>query len=346
MRQLLILVAFGYCLAAQAQPSYYYQPKNYGSESLYNPINLFFSYSFDSLQIRESFSTDNFSDNLAEVFDQLLHPRENIDNEGGFTQFVNRNIFPIDPDESSESYSMLPNYALHLIGGGMVYRRDLEWLRQHGYEDSTLIAVSMAMTAEIIQEALEVSTTKDDDAIADVYIFRPLGIWLFHDDDFARRFHELFDPAIWVSLQGIDVTEDRLVNTGINYVYRPPALRWGNANLFIFSGLATLFGLSHQLDQSHALSWGIGNSIYEVDFEQPRLVKMNPSFGVFYDRNKSLLWSLIHNDNGGDKLRFNYFPDPTGWNGQIGFFISRNYNDSWSAGLSYKFGIGLAGTVD
>jgi hypothetical protein len=54
---------------------------------------------------------------------------------------------------------------LHLLGGGMVYRKDLEWFRANDYDYATASAVVLAMTAEFIQEVLEKNTTKDDDEV-------------------------------------------------------------------------------------------------------------------------------------------------------------------------------------
>lgn len=330
----------------QVHSTPYYQQRDYGSDAFYDPASNFLSYSLDTLQVRQSFSTDNFRDNLDAVFDQLRHPRRAIDNEGGFNRFVNRNIFPVDSKNSNDSYAILPNYALHLVGGGMAYRKDLEWFRDNDYEYATTYAITLAMVAEVIQEAFEQQTTPDDDAIADVYIFRPIGIWLFHDDAFANAFMDIFDPAIWPSLQAFDVSNDELINTGINYVYRPPALAWNGTRAFIFSGVNTLLGMSHSIDEEHAFSWGVGYAVRSIDPNRSQQAELDASVGFFYDRNKSLLLSLVINDTGGDHFRFNYFPDNRSWNPNTGLFIRRNIDDSWSAGLLYRFGFGLAGSSD
>lgn len=342
VRLCVMLLALISVSTSHARYAGYYEPRRDGSEALYHPLSQFLSYSFDTLQVEDSFSTDNFNDNLDAVLYQLRHPRKSIDSEGGLRRFFNRNVLPIDRDHANDSYALLPNYALHLMGGGMVYRKDLEWLRAHEQPYATASAITLAMVAEIIQEALEQETTPDDDAIADVYLFRPIGIWLFHNDRFARAFARLTDPAIWPSLQAYDLSNRRIVNAGINYVYRPPAVSWQSTRLFVYSGLNTLFGASHALDSDHALSWGAGYSVREVKPKQRRQATLDPSVGFFYDRNKSLLWSLVFNDAGGAPVRFNYFPDSRRWNGETGFFVSKHADDSWSAGLQYKVGFGIA----
>ncbi len=343
MKSLLItlFVSLLFLRSVGAAPIYYYSENRYGSDAIYNPISSFLSYSFDTLQVSQSFGTEDFDENLDDVVENLLHPRRAIKNEGGYRQFINGNIFPIGGDNPNESFAMLPNYALHLLGGGMVYRRDLEWFRKHKYKYSTVSSVALAVTAELIQEAIETKTTLNDDPVADFWIFRPLGMWLFHHDGFAKRFAEVTGPAIWPSLQVYDISKKKIVNTGLSYAYRPPSLATENTGLFIYTGINNLLGLSHKIGAGRSLSWGVGFAVREIDLNADNLARLDTSLGFYYDLNNSLLSSLVFNDTGGDHMRFNYFPRPKGWNGGIGLFLSKNKDNSWSAGFQYKVGFGL-----
>ena len=319
----------------------YYEPRDYGSDSLYSPFGNFLSYTFDPLQIRENFDTTNFRANFDEVIENLTHPKDAIDAEGGFERFVNRQIIPINSEYSDESSAALPNYFLHFLGGGMVYRKDLEWFRAHDAAYPTAYAVTLAMTAELLQEVLEKNTTTSDDEVADMYIFRPLGILLFHNDRFAEVFMEYLDPAIWPYLQVYDISENRLNNTGINYIYRPPKIELLNSRLFLFTGLNNLLGLSHRTGTSDWLSWGFGLATQKVNFDVNLQVETEPSFGVFHDRNKSLLWSLVINDTGGTHFRFNLYPSGNTGPGRLGYFVSSHEDTSWSFGVVYKIQLGI-----
>ena len=321
--------------------SAYYQPRSYGSDSLYSPFSNFLSYTFDTLQLPQNFGTDNFSENSQTVFDNLSHPKQSIDNEGGFNRFVNRQIFPVDSDYSNESYSALPNYFLHLLGGGMVYRKDLEWFRAHDYEYATTDSVVLAMTAEIIQEVLEKNTTTDDDEVADVYLFRPLGILLFNNDAVADFVMDYLDPAIWPNLQVYDLSEGRINNAGISYIYRPTFIEFYDTRLFIFTGLNNMLGLSHQLNGGDSFSWGIGQSTQRIDLSLDRQAELKTSAGIFYDRSKSLLASLVINDTGGNRFRFNWYPTNESTLGELGYFLSQNEDEKWSAGVVYKIQLGI-----
>lgn len=324
----------------------YYRPVEHGSESLYTPFSSFLSYSLDTLQLPDNFNSSDFREHANQVFEHLRHPGRAIDNEGGFNRFVNRQIFPIDSQHSNDSYSALPNYALHLLGGGMVYRRDLEYFRAQNADYPTTYAVSLAMTAEIIQEIYEKGTTTDEDEVADVYLFRPLGILLFHQDEVADYVMEALDPAIWPYLQAFDVSQDRIINSGLSYIYRPPATTFGDNRLFIFTGLNNLIGLSHRISGLDSLSWGIGASTQRIDFTLDKQAELEASVGLFYDRDKSLLWSLVFNDTGGTRVRFNLFPGTFNNFSHFGFFISESEQQRWSAGLHYRLPLGVGFSTD
>jgi hypothetical protein len=197
------------------------------------------------------------------------------------------------------------------------------------------------MTAELLQEALERETTTADDAVADFWIFRTVGIALFYNEAFAAGFMKYLDPAIWPYLQVYDVSEGELNNTGINYMYRPPKMEFFNSRLFLFTGLNTLLGLSHRTSKSDWLSWSIGAATQRVNFDTSLQAEVEPSFGLFYDRDKSLLWSLVINDTGGTHFRFNLYPVRKTGPGQFGYFIGSHGDTSWSFGLVYKIQLGI-----
>ena len=323
----------------------YYQARDYGSDSLYSPFSNFLSYTFDSLQLPDNFDTSDFSQNAETVYDHLSNPKQAIDNEGGNHRFVNRQIFPVDSAYSNESYSALPNYFLHLLGGGMVYRKDLEWFRAHDYNYATTSAVALAMTAEFIQEVLEKRTTTDDDEVADMIIFRPFGIFLFHHNAVAEFVMYYLDPAIWPSLQVYDVNDEQVINAGIHYIYRPIFFEFYDTSLFIYTGLNNMLGLSHRLNNEESFSWSVGLSTQKVDLSLDKQAELKTSAGVFYDRNKSLLASLVINDAGGNRFRFNYYPTNESIVGSLGYFLSQNKNEDWSAGVVYKIQLGIGFTV-
>lgn len=328
-------------LADDAEQTSFYVAKTYGSDALYNPVSAFFSYSLDTLQLTGNFDLENYDEDLALVWDHLRHPRRAINNEGGFRRFFNREIFPIDADYRRDSFAALPNYSLHLLGDGMTYRRDVEWFRSHHYPYPRLSAAVIAMVSEVLQEGLEAQNTTDADAIADVYIFRPLGILLFSNERFARAVRRTLDPVIWPTLTAWDINQHRFANTGIAYVYRPPRFRWQDKHLFVYTGLNNMLGLSHQRPSGDTLSWGFGASVQEIVRQRNIQADLRPSAGIFRSRNGSLLWSVLINDTGDQRFRLNLYPKAVQWLKQTGLYFSVNDAGDVAAGFVYRLPIAL-----
>jgi len=196
----------------------FYHDLEYGSESQFNPLSNFINYGLDTLQVRQSFDDSQFGDQLRRTVDDLINPIRAINNSGGLGRFVNRQILPVDFNHLDESIEMIPNYALHLLGGGMVYRKNVEWLQAHGYSYPRLLAVLQGMSAEFLQEVIEKKSTKQDDAVADFYLFRPAGMFLFSWDPFARFAAEELRLVEWPYQPLFSAAKGRFVNVGETFI--------------------------------------------------------------------------------------------------------------------------------
>lgn len=291
--------------AAESAFPRFYRDVPYGSEGWFNPVSSFGAYSLDTLQVPESFSMSNSGQHLKEVGENLIDPFEAIDDEGGWKQFVNQQILPIDPENFGDSVAMIPNYALHLLGGGLVYRKNVEWLELHGFPFPRTAALVLAVGAEYLQEGLEYPATSDDDAIADFWIFRPAGMLLFSWKPFARFMSEKLDMVEWAHLTMFESENLDFANVGENYAVRPTFFGMDRHRPFLYFGMNPLFGVSHRLDEDDSISWGAGAAMVDsnsADFT------LRPSGGLFWDRNDSLLASAIFNATHDLAMRVNVYP--------------------------------------
>lgn len=321
--------------------NYFYKKQQFGSEAFYNPLNLSVSYFLDTVQLSQNFDTDDFSNRWHTVKDDLSHPYKAIKEEGGFKRFINRQIFPVDNNYSNESFALIPNYFLHLLGGGMVYRKDLEYFREHAYRYPKLLSATLAMTAELIQEVVEKKSTTADDEVADILLFRPIGILLFSNDTIADFVDTHLSPAIWPHLNIYDIKNKKAHNTGINYVIRPRILDFGKIRFFSFIGLNNLLGLSHRIKNDSYFSWAAGLATKKIDLDLDMAAELRPSCGFFYDKNNSLLWSLIINGTENLKLRVNIYPLQNSPFKRMGFFSGLSDDNNFSAGIIFNFPIGI-----
>jgi hypothetical protein len=328
--------------AAQPLKYYFYRDLPYGTDSQFNPIQSFTNYSLDSLQVAESFRGDDYESQIDDTVHRLINPVDSIDNEGGFVNFVNRQVFPVDFDKLDNSTEMLPNYALHLFGGGMVYRKNAEWFHAHGYPYPRTWAAVLAMFAEFVQEVIEKESTADDDPVADFWIFRPVGILLFTWDRFARFCSETLQLVEWPYQPMFDLRVGEIRNVGQSYAVRPALFGAGKHRPFVYFGITTLFGLSYRLNASDSLSWGAGAAVVNAQRDD---VQLRAAGGMFYDRNGSLLASLIFNGSDDLAVRCNVHPGVIGagrWS--PGVFFGVGDDGEISVGLTIRLTpVGISG---
>ncbi|MGH7898135.1 MAG: hypothetical protein ACREQQ_09290 [Candidatus Binatia bacterium] len=300
-----VAVSLGAAVDATGADALFWRERSHGSDSQFTPLTSFINYAGDPLQVPASFDDDDFGSRLDEVLGNLIDPRDAIEEEGGVRAFVNRQILPIDAGELDQAIEAIPNYALHALGGGMLYRKNAEWLAAHGYRWPRTLAAGAAMAAEILQEVLEKRATDADDEVADVWLFRPAGILLFNHDGFARFAAERLRLVEWPHQPMIDPADVELTNVGVNFVVRPTFLELGRQSPFVYFGMNPLFGASHPIGGSDALSWGAGVAVVSAD---RRELGLRPSGGLFWDREDSLLAALIANATDDFRIRLNVYP--------------------------------------
>ena len=337
---LILLVLLPVSAVGEMSSTYYYSKQPYGSEAFYNPVNLSVSYFLDTVQLSQNFDTSDFDNRWDTVMHNLGNPAGAIKEEGGSKRFINRQIFPIDREHSNESFAIIPNYFLHLLGGGMVYRKDAEYFKAHGYRYPRLSAAGIAMTAEILQEVVEKKSTTADDEVADVFIFRPIGLLLFSNDRIAGFVADNLQPAIWPYMNMYDINEKKIMNAGINYVLRPRGLSWENVRFFSFIGLNNLLGFSHRTGNESWLSWGAGMATEKIDLDLDIAAELRASAGLFYEKNNSLLWSVIYNGTEELKLRINIYPLQLKPFNHVGFYSGLSNDNTFSAGIMFNFPVG------
>ena len=289
---------------AKSIEQFFYHKRDFGSDAYFNPVYSFINYSLDTLQIPRSFDDKNLDDRWSTVYENLTNPGEAIEKDGGVDHFIHTQVFPIHYDRLDESIELVPNYTRHMIGGGMVYRKNVEWFSAHDYSYPQLFAATLGMAAEVVQEVIEKKSTDSDDEIADVYIFRPLGMMLFSSDKVSRFFLEQFGLLEWPHTPMYNLRSGGFRNLGENYVVRPSFFgTTGSIKPFVYYGPVTLLGLSHKINAESSLSWGVGQAFIEAD-----PLELRTSAGLFYDTEGSLMASAIVNGTENLALRVNIYP--------------------------------------
>lgn len=342
-----LLATFVLSLAAQTPgppKPIFYNPTPYGSDSAFNPFTSVVNWTFDTLQVPESFDEYQARERWGMVRENLLHPGRAVATRGGWSDFINRQVIPYRMSEPD----WLPNWSLHLVGGGMLYRKKAEWFEAKGMPAPYLMAGLLTVVEELAAEAIEKASTKPDDEVADVLVFLPAAMLLFNNDTVARfaadklqlvewQFQPVYDPNA-VRPWG---TRGRLTNAGQSFVIRPDLFNSREVRPFAHFGMTNLVGLSHKMGATDAVSWGIGASM--VHAQDPTRTRFTG--GVFWDRNGSLLASLFINGTDRLRARLNVYPGIVGgkrwWS--PGLYVGLGDKGDLNVGVTFRFlPVGLA----
>ncbi|HUI31591.1 MAG TPA: hypothetical protein VLX91_15380 [Candidatus Acidoferrales bacterium] len=300
----------------EAMHHYFYHEFGYGSEADYNPIYYVINGGFDILQ------TENQSRNLGgihyttgikNVTYNMSSPFVSI-RDYGTRQFLRDEIIPSSFDERNMQW--WPNYQLHLIGGGMEYRMIAEWYDSHGFEFPKAASFITIAVQHFLNEVVENNgyVGRTTDPIADLYVFDPLGVLLFSFDPVCRFFGETLNMADWSYQPAYDPTSGNLENAGQNFIFKyrfPFAVRYA---LFYECGMNGLAGFSHEFEKEEwiSLAAGLRNSQNVVVTDetggrkQTATIKWNA--GLFYDKNNSLLFSILASGQRDYQVVANIYP--------------------------------------
>ena len=322
------------------EPYYFYHGYDYGTDALIHPLRMMINGGFGITQLsnRNNRIFDiQYKRGWDNVWRNILDPVETIEIEGWW-DFFQREVIPVSINSGKAHY--WPNYTQHLIGGGMSSRMMEEWYRYHGYSHPKAWGVTTIMVYHFLNEVVESSYFREKrstDSIADLYIFDPASILLFSSDRVCRFFSETLHMADWSYQPMIDPEHGTLVNNGQNFAFKwhlPNSKRW---SLFYHYGTHAEGGVSYKLDNGDYLSVAAGlkaDNIIKVN-EYHEGIELAASGGIFYDRNHSLLASLLLAKSKDYKIRLNLYPGVVGI-GRLkpSFFVGVNRDDSLMYGLS------------
>lgn len=318
---LALLFVFIKTLISQEHQYYFYHPEyEYGSELSFSPFTTLLNGGYDVLRNGSHennggtisvFQLD-YKQGFHNVWNNISNPFYHI-RKYGSKRFVETELIPasLNPDEAQ----WVPNYIHHIFGSGMLYVRMAEWYDYHNYKLPYVYSIITTLSYQFLNEAIENNHSKitNVDPIADILIFNPLGILLFSFSGIKSFFSQKVCLYDW-SLQPVfNPANSYLENAGLEFAikYRPSS--WEKYSLFCQFGIDGLFGLSYSLDKEKNISMGIGtivNRLQENIVNDSRLITptTDGALGLFYDRNNSLLTSVVITGPHMYNARINIYP--------------------------------------
>jgi hypothetical protein len=319
----LLLLGLAPALAGQRGPHYFYTGVQYGSQATYHPLIGILHSGFYNFQV------DNRGDDpfdvafgrgVGNVLRNLAHPVATV-RAYGLGNLLTSEVVPnADPARGQ----WVPNYFGHVFGEGLVFRMAYEWYDANGVPHPRAMALMTTLTGALVNEAVEngTYTGPNADPVVDMYLFNPIGIALFSSDGFARFAARNLGIAYWPLQAAVDPSDRTLQNVGYRTAFNVPVAANGRLALFFTYGIQGLAGVSWRFPNSYHLALGAGaaaSSLVDAQAEgEPRRVTATtgPAFGLFFDRKRSLLASLVVTPEKQDRVTLNLYP---GWLGRGGW---------------------------
>lgn len=288
----------------------------YGSDASFHPGREVLNGAFGIMQISSEWRTLDeirFDRGWRHVRRSLADPGGTID-DYGWNAFLRNEVFPASLRWRGLQY--VPNYTLHLVGGGARHRAFVEWYDRHGFGHAGLWAAATTLVHAAGVEVVEhhASAGPSVDPVADMLLFDPGGALLFSSDRVCRFFAQSLHLSLWSAQPMLDPAAKTLENAGENW-----SLRWfprpdDRAGLFAYLGMSDLVGVS--VRRRDGLAWSAGGGVLVDELaEEPTGVAGSSTFarmqwnaGLFVDREGSLLASLFVSEGWTQRLRLNLYP--------------------------------------
>jgi hypothetical protein len=298
-------------------PFLFYHGRHFGSEANFNPVSMILNSGYGILQYpnrsRKIFEID-YANGFRNVMRNVMwHPFTSI-NRYGWSRFIGDEVIPMDVNKKNAQY--WPNYQNHLIGAGMEYVLVCEWYRYHNYPAPVWLGTGTMLVYHVMNETVENGSYIGDnvDPIADLLIFDPLGMVLFSLNGVPEFFAGTLNLAEWSAQICYNPWTQTVENEGVNYSIKyklPFSERW---SLFYYWGMTGLVGLSYDAGEGRNLSFGAGLRAKELvpvgdqSIERKLTTKLTWNVGAFYDRENSLLASVLISGISDYKLHINIYP--------------------------------------
>jgi hypothetical protein len=330
-------------ITTNSKPYYFYDGNIIGSQSKYNPGDFFINGGFGVWQ----FASDrkildfNYEKAFSNTWKSMTHPMYAIQ-QFGVKAWLTSEIIPTSFELKHGQF--FPNYFLHTLGAGMQSRKMEEWYRYNNVPFPRIFSIVTMLSEHYFEEVIEDGGYNglSEDPVTDMYIFNPLGILLFLNDDVCNFFSKNLSLNEWSLQPSFNFKTGQLENMGQFYVAKLPLEHTHTWSAIAYFGMQELFGITRTFANEKSLSLTGGvivNSLGAADISNSQkayTANLRWSAGVFYDVKNSLLMSLVATGAEHNRLRLNIYPGVL----KIGSFSPGIFVDNtgeWSTGISVRY---------
>lgn len=338
---------------AVTRASYFYRNRP-GSDQYMGPFDVLLNKGFNLAQaenrdrriFRARYGTRH-------VRHALLHPFASIDNTGGWGNFLEEQILPVEAVkwirsgfdwDAADNMTWYPNYFGHFVEGGITSRGLAEKLRAQGVPKASVVAGATTMTAAVLNEMYTHPDLAEGTGgtVADLYVFDLGGVIVFSLDPVARFFSETLHAAVWPSQASLSLPELELANNANNLVFKIPIPWVDRASIFVRTAVGSHVGPTLHFDGGYDLSIGFGadTSRQNIDPETGReTVDLRLSSSVYLDRDGSVLAALYVSAVDHRLIALNVYPGVL--HRDFGGWVNVSQNGAFAFGITHRLALGL-----
>jgi hypothetical protein len=205
------------------------------------------------------------------------------------------------------------------------------------------------MSTQFVNEMIEHHPASGGSAatVADLLVFDPASIAIFEIDAVARFFSTKVRGFDWSPMPSITFPNGEIQNNGQEMAYKIGLPFIDRADALIVLGLAGRFGSSIQVGEGHSVSGTAGIAAIDRTVDpatQREEVRLALSWGAFWDRDDSLLASIVYGSQGKNDIAVNVYPGVfPGIARNAGVWLVRTQENRFRFGVSsgQTLGVGL-----
>ncbi len=293
----------------------FYTGKRYGSEAQFNPLSLVVTGGFDQLRTRgadKHIFRRSYGIAATSVWQSIIHP-DRVVRRYGFGNWVRDELLPLS-GRGSGGGQWAPNYQLHLLGGGMTTVRLEEWYLQHGASHPLLLAASTAYAWHALTEMVENGDRRGDnvDAMTDLLLFDAASILVWRSERVQHLFGDVLEMTNWSGQPSLGLREATIENVHQTTMLRAPLPFTSEWRALTTFGGSFLVGVSRRARADHWVSvaggWDPAENPVVDEATGRKTVVLNPNAGAFWDRDGSLLASVVVRARREELVTLNVYP--------------------------------------
>ena len=332
----------------QIRRAYWYNSRPYGSERTVHPLTSILNNGYDQIRTgpNRKFLEYDYSMGGTGAWNSVIHAQRLV-RQYGTRDWLRFEVLPLSL-KSGGGGQWVPNYQLHLFGGGVTYVRLIGFFEQRGFPYPRAAAALTSMTGHVINEMVENTalTGGSIDAMTDLLIFDPASILLWNSDRVQRFVGERVEITEWAGQPSVSFPGSTLENAFQTTMVRVRLPRTKNWRAFTTMGGSYVGGVSRRSGEDLWYSLGFGWDARSNPIVDPvtgrRTVELIGNVAAFVDRQGSLLGSVVMKSGFDAGVTINVYP---------GSMKSKNMPGLWAHvlrnpsavrfGLTSPIGVGI-----